>query len=66
MKKKLSRRDAEVIMGMAGLLTILELADMEDFIELMFEIEDYIDMASSDHIDYITALLSSIHEDIDP
>lgn len=57
-KKKVNRRDAEYVMGMVGSLTILGLADMEDFLEVMIALEGNIDTISEDSIDYIIQLLS--------
>ncbi len=60
---KLNRRDAECVMYMVGLMTILELADMEDFLEVMLSIEEQMIELPEDSADYLIHVLKSIHQD---
>ncbi len=48
-------------MGMVGLLAVLELADMEDFIEVMVSLEETIIAMPDSSLDYVIHLLNSIH-----
>lgn len=61
--RKMTRKDAEYIMGMVGMLTVLELANMEDFIEIMIMLEDGMVDLPDDSVDYLVHLLQAIHGD---
>ena len=64
MKSRLSHKDAKAIMGMIGTLLLMELADIDDFLEVMVEIEDHTSMDEIDHIDYLSYILNTVqHED---
>jgi hypothetical protein len=63
MKSRLSHKDAKVIMGVIGTLVMLELADIDDFLEVMVQIEDHTSMDEPDHIDYLSFIITTIQDD---
>jgi hypothetical protein len=61
MKKRLSYRDAEAIMYMIGTMALLDLIAMEDVFDIMVDVQDFVDLSDSHHIDYLSAIINSIN-----
>lgn len=55
-----SRKDAETIMTMIGILTILGLSSMDDFLEIMMMMENNAPIEHDDSIDYLVYLLNTM------
>jgi hypothetical protein len=51
--RKMSRKSAETLLGIVGTLTVLELGEIEDFIEIMCDLE--IQLKALD-VDFLTQL----------
>jgi len=64
MNNKISRNSAEILLGLVGTLTVLELTDLEDFVELMIELESLVNMPDCTTIDHLLRLLGSV-DDLD-
>lgn len=63
MKHKMSRKDAEAVMSIIGVMLVLELSTLHDFLEFMIEVEDFIDMPEIDHIEYMSQILENLAPD---
>ena len=58
---KLTQKDATALMSMAGLLYSLDIVEIEDFMDVMAEVD--FDVYQPDEDDYLAQLLGFLHMD---
>lgn len=62
---QISRKSAEVLLGLASTLTILELTTIDDFILLMLELEEFITLPDCHSVEHLLRILGTEEYDED-
>jgi hypothetical protein len=62
MKQRLSSKEAKAMMGFVGTAVMLGLADLEDFIEVMIEVDEHAITLEADQIDYLNYILNHVND----